>query len=109
MPISCLSPWRFEDRSSFWAVVEKWAGEGMDWFADDEENIVGIIVHTGDMKRWGYVLFGRAERGEFGLLDLRMNLQSWRSAETNLLLAMTHAESIRQEILAQQRLYNWPQ
>jgi len=40
---------------------------------------------------------------------LRMNLQSWRSAETNLLLAMTHAESIRQEILAQQRLYNWPQ
>ncbi len=82
------------------AVPEMAAGEGVEWFADVADTIIGNIGFDAKNKGWNYVILTRDAGGEFRISERHGNFPTRHGARIALLRRMVEAEAAEARRLA---------
>lgn len=76
------------------ATLERFLGLEMDWFANEAEDVLGIIGMSCTAQSWRLAVLTRRWDGSFQLGDLRWNaLYSYAASRAELLRHMTRLAS----------------
>jgi hypothetical protein len=68
-----------------WPVL---SGKNVEWFADQFENIIGMVAKGTTDKDWYYIVLERNGYGGYRVLELKGNIDSRLRARIQLLRAM---------------------
>jgi len=75
------------------SLLEAYTGELVEWFANEENNILGAIDHEQETGTWSYVVMKKNPEGELLVSELNENIISRPAAEAELFRKMEAAET----------------
>jgi hypothetical protein len=73
-------------------LLEAYTGELVEWFANEENNILGAIDHEQREGTWSYVVLKGQQEGELRVVELKENIKTRGDAEAELFRKMEDAE-----------------
>lgn len=75
--------------------------EEREWYADNAENILGVIFRDKIDKDWGYAILGRDEELAFRWIEGETSIETIQSARDELLRRLDEVAATGQEIFPQ--------
>src|ERR1035437_1111950 len=93
MALKAISRYEYDKLMPGRAVLERFTGKQVEWFANDAKNVLGAVDHARTGGTWSYVVMKKNVRDVFRVLELKSKLASRAEAEVRLRRAMEAAES----------------
>lgn len=101
MAIKTLSKARFDAfcyaRSPYAACVS----QEVEWYADEKENVLGVVAHDKVDNDWAFVVLGRDGRSQFRAIALDASLPTQVEARHKLIEKMTEIEQTGETVFIQ--------
>jgi HJR/Mrr/RecB family endonuclease len=101
MPIKEISENKFYSYNVQKSPMASMIGEEVEWFQDEENNLLGTVIQDKIDKDWGYVLMAKESDGKFRAIEVNASLESTDAAETELLNKMAelaHSGEFKEEL-----------
>ena len=84
MSIKTISQPRFDALCFMRNPAVKIIGEEREWYSDDDENVLGVVIFDRPDKDWLYVILGRDEVARFRAIDQEINYTTDTAARSAL-------------------------
>ena len=90
MAAKVISQPKFEALAFSRRPTAKYSVEEREWYADQDENILGVITWDLPDRDWGYVVLGRDEKALFRCIDVGVSFPDVEKARHELHVKMSH-------------------
>ena len=88
MPIKSISQKEFYKRNVQKLEGASMFGDEVEWFEEEENNLLGLIINDKIDKDWVYIILAEEENGEFRAVEVEASIESKVAAESELFLKL---------------------